>query len=33
VLATAKQTVLFPVPVLGAVVPMEAKFNHSPALM
>ncbi|PAN10593.1 hypothetical protein PAHAL_2G104100 [Panicum hallii] len=33
VLATAKQTVLFPVPVLGAVVPMEAKFNHSPALI
>ncbi|RLN36246.1 CASP-like protein 1D1 [Panicum miliaceum] len=33
VLATAKQTVLFPVPVLRAVVPMPAKLSHSPALI
>jgi len=32
-LPTAKQTVLVPVPVLRAVVPMVAKFNHSPALI
>ena len=33
VVATSKQTVMVPVPVLQAVVPMPAKFNHSPALM
>nr|CAB3452660.1 unnamed protein product [Digitaria exilis] len=33
VLATAKQTVLFPVPLLGVVVPMPAKFKDSPAFI
>jgi hypothetical protein len=33
VLATAKQTVLFPVPVLRTSIAMDAKFKDSPALM